>query len=225
MNAAQVSAADPGERHPCPPRPRSPPTTSKLRYQDALAQLLTDTVKAYQRTLDITTNQYNAGTANSADKAAAQTQLDTAKASLINAGVLRAQYEHAVAVLTGVAPAELAIATTKLASDVPVAPGVIPSVLLQRRPDVAAAERTMAQQNALIGVQVAAFYPGISLSALYGYSGNPLGSLIQAANRGLVARCHRRPKRCSRVACATPKSPPPAPPTTRASPGPTARPC
>ena len=155
----------------------------ELRYQDALGQLLSDTVKAYGNTLRITTNQYNAGTVTSADVAAAQTQLDTAKASLVNVGVLRADYEHAIAVLTGAAPADLAITTAQLASDVPVAPGVVPSVLLQRRPDVAAAERIMAEQNALIGVQIAAFYPDISLSALYGYSGNPLGSLIQAANR------------------------------------------
>ena len=155
----------------------------ELRYQDALGQLLTDTVKAYGDTLRITTNQYNAGIVTSADVAAAQTQLDTARASLVNVGVLRAQYEHAIAVLTGLAPADLSIAATQLASDVPVAPGVVPSVLLQRRPDVAAAERLMAEQNALIGVQIAAFYPDISLSALYGYSGNPLGSLIQAANR------------------------------------------
>ncbi len=182
VNAAQVSAADLVNAT-LSAQATLATDYFELRYQDALAQLLNDTVKAYQRTLDITTNQYNAGTATSADQSAAQTQLDTAKASLINAGVLRAQYEHAIAVLTGAAPAELAIATTKLASEVPVAPGAIPSVLLQRRPDVAAAERTMAQQNALIGVQVAAFYPDISLSALYGYSGNPLGSLIQAANR------------------------------------------
>ena len=97
--------------------------------------------------------------------------------------MLRAQYEHAIAVLTGVAPAELAIAPGALARDVLVTPGVVPSVLLQRRPDIAAAERTMAQENALIGVQMAAFYPDISLSALYGYSGDPLGSLIQASNR------------------------------------------
>ena len=115
--------------------------------------------------------------------AAAQTQLDTAKAQLVNVGVLRSEYEHAIAVLTGAAPAELTIASGALASDVPVAPGVVPSVLLQRRPDVAAAERTMQEQNALVGVQIAAFYPDISLSSLYGYSGNPLSSLIQAANR------------------------------------------
>ncbi len=155
----------------------------ELRSQDALDQLLTNTVKAYADALRITQNQYNAGIISSADVAAAQTQLESAQALQVNVGVLRAQYEHAIAVLTGAAPAALTIAPGKLAADVPVAPGVVPSVLLQRRPDVAAAERTMREQNALIGVQVAAFYPDISLSALYGYSGNPLSSLIQAANR------------------------------------------
>jgi NodT family efflux transporter outer membrane factor (OMF) lipoprotein len=155
----------------------------ELRYQDALGKLLSDTVDAYARSLAIASNQYNAGTASGADVAAAQTQLDTARASLVNVGVARAQYEHAIAVLAGVAPAELTIDTATLTEDVPVAPGVVPATLLQRRPDVAAAERTMQEQNALIGVQVAAFYPDISLSAVYGYAGNPLGSLIQTANR------------------------------------------
>ena len=138
---------------------------------------------AFAEALRITQNQYEAGVANPSDVAAAQTQLDAARAQLISVGVLRAQFEHAIAVLTGVAPAELTIAPGALAADVPVTPGVVPSVLLQRRPDIAAAERTMQEQNALIGVQIAAFYPDISLSALYGYSGNPIGSLIQVANR------------------------------------------
>jgi NodT family efflux transporter outer membrane factor (OMF) lipoprotein len=155
----------------------------ELRYQDALTRLLTDTVAAYADTLRITQNQYNAGVANPSDVASAQTQLDSARASLINAGVARAQYEHAIAVLTGVAPAELSVEPSAMATDVPVPPGAVPSVLLQRRPDIASAERAMAQQNALIGVQIAAFYPDISLSALYGFSGSPIGSLIQAANR------------------------------------------
>ncbi len=154
-----------------------------LRYQDSLGQVLNDTVKAYADALRITRNQYNAGTTPLANVAAAETQLDTAQAALVNVGVLRAQYEHAIAVLTGVSPSELSIPTAPLASDVPVPPAILPSTLLERRPDIAAAERAMQQENALIGVQIAAYYPDISLSALYGYSGNPLGSLIQTANR------------------------------------------
>ena len=155
----------------------------ELRNQDSFAQLLTDTVKQYSDALRITRNQYNAGTAPLANVAAAETQLDTTQASLVNIGVLRGQYEHAIAVLAGAAPSELSIPPGSLPADVPVAPGVLPSTLLERRPDVAAAERAMEAQNALIGVQVAAYFPDISLSALYGYSGNPIGSLIQTANR------------------------------------------
>ncbi len=155
----------------------------ELRNQDALLQLYRDTVKAYADALRITRNQYNAGTTPLGNVAAAETQLDTVQAELINVGVLRAQYEHAIAVLTGVSPSELSIAEGTLTPDVPIAPAVLPSTLLERRPDIAAAERAMQEENALIGVQIAAYYPDISLSALYGYSGNPIGSLIQAANR------------------------------------------
>ena len=155
----------------------------ELRNQDSLAQLLRDTVKAYADALRITRNQYNAGTAPLANVAAAETQLDSAQALLINIGVLRGQYEHAIAVLTGVAPSEFSLPPGALAAAVPIPPATVPSTLLERRPDVAAAERAMQEENALIGVQVAAYYPDVSLSALYGYSGNPIGSLIQAANR------------------------------------------
>jgi NodT family efflux transporter outer membrane factor (OMF) lipoprotein len=86
-------------------------------------------------------------------------------------------------VLTGHAPSEVSIPAGSLTETVPVMPPGVPSALLQRRPDVAASERLMQQENALIGVAVAAYYPDITLSALYGYSGNPLGSLISSANR------------------------------------------
>ena len=155
----------------------------ELRSQDALARLLSDTVQAFQASLRITQNQYNAGVAASSDVALAQTQLDSARASLIAAGVTRAQFEHAIAVLAGAPPAALTLSPIPLATDVPVPPGQLPSTLLQRRPDIAAAERAMQQQNALIGVQIAAYFPDVSLSGLYGYAGDPLHSLIQAANR------------------------------------------
>ncbi len=85
--------------------------------------------------------------------------------------------------LTGHPPADLAIPAAALTDDAPVTPPGLPSTLLQRRPDVAAAERTMQSENALVGVAVAAYYPDISLSALYGYTGDPLHSLVQVANR------------------------------------------
>jgi NodT family efflux transporter outer membrane factor (OMF) lipoprotein len=97
--------------------------------------------------------------------------------------VQRQMYEHAIAMLTGHAPSDLTIAPGKLTSIVPVAPPGLPSALLERRPDIAAAERQMQQENALIGVQIAAYYPDISLSALGGFEGAPLSQLFSVANR------------------------------------------
>jgi NodT family efflux transporter outer membrane factor (OMF) lipoprotein len=153
-----------------------------LRAEDALAQLLRDTTAAYRRALQITQNQYRAGTISNADVVTAQAQLQSAEAQLLGVGVQRQQYEHAIAMLTGHAPAELTIAAAPLASAVPVSPPGVPSALLERRPDIAAAERAMQEQNALIGVQVAAFYPDISLSALGGFAGNPLSRLFNVSN-------------------------------------------
>ena len=156
-----------------------------LRTQDQLQQLLDRTLVSYQRSLQITQNQYDAGLTAATPEALlqARTLLEQTRAQAINVGLLRAQYEHAIAVLTGRPPAELVLAAAPLARFVPAIPVVLPATLLQRRPDIAAAERAMEQENALIGVEVAAFFPDISLSALYGYSGNPIGSLIQASNR------------------------------------------
>jgi NodT family efflux transporter outer membrane factor (OMF) lipoprotein len=134
--------------------------------------------------LDITQNQYRAGTTSSAGYVTALAQLQSTRAQLVGVGVQRQQYEHAIAMLTGHAPSEISIApATSLPVAVPVVPPGLPSALLERRPDIAAAERQMQQENALIGVQVAAFYPDISLSALAGFEGNPLSSLFKVANR------------------------------------------
>lgn len=155
----------------------------ELRASDALQQLLDQTVVNYQKSLLITENQYNAGVAAQSDVITARTQLEGAQASAVNVGVARAQYEHAIAVLTGVPPAVLTLLPGPLAGDVPYIPAVLPAVLLERRPDIAAAERQMEEENALVGAAVAAYYPDISLSASYGYSGDPLRSLISAVNR------------------------------------------
>jgi NodT family efflux transporter outer membrane factor (OMF) lipoprotein len=154
-----------------------------LRYEDSLQTLLDATVIEYQKSLDITSNQYHAGVAAQADVVAAQALLQGTQAQAIAVAELRGQYEHAIAVLTGHAPSEVTIAPAPLTTDVPIVPPGIPSELLQRRPDVAAAERTMQAENALIGAAVAAFYPDITLSADYGYSGNPIGQLFNVANR------------------------------------------
>lgn len=151
-----------------------------LRYQDALTRLLNDTVRSYERSLAITQNQYDAGTVARSDVITAETQLASTRASAIAAGQLRAQYEHAIALLIGKAPADLTIASADLAQSVPDIPLVVPSALLERRPDIAEAERTMQQQNALIGVAIAAYYPTVNLSGAIGYAGTP--PLVSAAN-------------------------------------------
>ena len=154
-----------------------------LRVTDALQRVLDDTVRNDTESLRITQNQYIAGVAARSDVLTAQTQLESARSSAINVGVARAQYEHAIAVLVGVPPAALTIAPVSTVPKVPDTPGLVPATLLERRPDIAEAERTMKSENALIGVAVAAYYPDITLSALFGYAGNPLGSLISSANR------------------------------------------
>lgn len=142
-----------------------------LRAEDSLHRLLADTVAAYQRTLQITQNQYAAGTAARSDVDNALAQLKTAQAQEIATGVLRTQYEHAIAVLTGKAPAEVSIRLGLLGDHPLVVPASVPSDLLERRPDIAAAERTMQAYNEQIGVAAAAFYPDISLSGAVGAIG------------------------------------------------------
>jgi NodT family efflux transporter outer membrane factor (OMF) lipoprotein len=154
-----------------------------LRAEDSLAQLLRETADAYQRALDITKNQYRAGTSSSADYVTALAQLQSAQATLVGVGVQRQAYEHAIAMLTGHAPSDLTIPPGRLTGAVPVVPPGLPSTLLERRPDISAAERQMQQENALIGVQIAAYYPDVSLSALGGFEGAPLSQLFTTANR------------------------------------------
>jgi NodT family efflux transporter outer membrane factor (OMF) lipoprotein len=154
-----------------------------LRAEDELARLLSDTVADDRRALRITENQYHAGTSSSIDYVTALALLQSNEAQLVAVGVQRQQFEHAIAVLTGHAPAELTIAPAPLAADVPVLPPGLPSALLERRPDIAAAERSMQQENELIGVATAAYYPDVSLSALVDYAGSPLAQLFNASNR------------------------------------------
>ncbi len=155
----------------------------ELRETDELQRVLNTTVVNDRKALKITQNQYEAGTAAQSDVITARTQLEAAQAAAINVGVSRAEYEHAIAVLVGEPPAALSIPVAQAVPPVPDIPGVVPSVLLERRPDIAAAERSMKAENALIGVAVAAYYPTVDLSALFGFAGNPLNSLVSAANR------------------------------------------
>lgn len=154
-----------------------------MRYQDSLHDLLQRNVKFYERSYDITRNQYEAGTADPTTLLQAKTQLEQTRAQATATQVSRAQYEHAVAILIGKAPADVSIAPGALPRDIPAIPVSVPAQLLERRPDVAAAERRMEEYNAQIGAAIAAFYPEVKLSASYSYSGDPVGTLVQVANR------------------------------------------
>ncbi|MFT8417837.1 MAG: efflux transporter outer membrane subunit [Acetobacter sp.] len=154
-----------------------------LRYQDSLYDLLTKNVAFYERSYQITKNQYEAGTADPTTLLQARTQLEQTRAQATATGIARAQYEHAIAVLIGKAPAELSIPHGALPRAIPAIPVMVPASLLQRRPDIAAAERRMEEYNAQIGAAMAAFFPDVKLTASYSYSGDPVGALVQVANR------------------------------------------
>jgi NodT family efflux transporter outer membrane factor (OMF) lipoprotein len=136
----------------------------ELRGTDGEKELLETTVKSYQDYLKLTQDRFNSGVASGSDVAQAQTQLQTARAQLIDYGVARAQYEHAIAVLAGKAPSELSISTSGIKITPPPVPVGLPSTLLERRPDIANAERQMAEANEQIGIAKAAFYPAIGLT-------------------------------------------------------------
>ncbi len=150
-----------------------------MRAMDALRALLTHTIAEYRKTYNVVNNQLKAGYGppgttggiTKGDVAAAQAQILTAEGQFLNAGVQRAQYEHAIAVLIGRPPAELTIAPRGLSGGIPKIPVAVPSTLLERRPDIAASERTMQQENALIGVAEAAYFPDISVSSMVEYIG------------------------------------------------------
>ena len=135
-------------------------------------QLLDETIEAYERSLEITQNQYKVGIVAKADVITAQTQLEGAKSQQLGLGVTRATLEHAIAVLVGKPPADFSIAPAALGATVPVVPVGVPSTLLERRPDIADAERNMAAANAQIGVAIAAYFPDLTLSGTYGFASN-----------------------------------------------------
>jgi NodT family efflux transporter outer membrane factor (OMF) lipoprotein len=144
-----------------------------LRAADSLHDLLVRYTEEYKKTLKIVRDQFNAGfSVTEGDVATAEAQVFTTEAQAINALIQRAQFEHAIAILIGRPPAELSIAPHLLSGSIPRIPVTVPSVLLERRPDVAAAERTMQEQNALIGVAVAAYFPDISISAVLQWTGS-----------------------------------------------------
>ncbi len=146
----------------------------QLRTLDSQQQLLTATVDNYKKFFELTKNRYAAGVAGQSDVLTAQTQLESAQAQLIDTGVQRSQMEHAIAVLMGKVPSDLSIPVMPLDLKPPDIPSGIPSQLLERRPDIASAERQAAAANALIGVAIAAYYPTISLTASGGFEASSL---------------------------------------------------
>jgi NodT family efflux transporter outer membrane factor (OMF) lipoprotein len=154
-----------------------------LRILDAQRQLLDETVADYQKTLELTQNRYASGVASKADVVQAETQLKTAQAQAIDVGVQRAQLEHAIASLTGTPASTFSLPAASLSAVLPAIPAGVPSELLERRPDIAAAERRVAAANAQIGVAEAAYYPTVTLSGSAGFLDTTLSSLFSWPSR------------------------------------------
>lgn len=154
----------------------------QFRGLQAQGKVLVATITAYERALTITTNRYNSGVAARSDVLQAETALHNARAN--NADLVRqeALLEHAIAVLVGANPSSFTIANAEWSRDVPEIPGVLPASLLERRPDIAGAERRVAAANSAIGIQRSAYFPTIGLSGDAGYSSNTLNSLFESAS-------------------------------------------
>jgi NodT family efflux transporter outer membrane factor (OMF) lipoprotein len=155
----------------------------QLRVVDVQRQLYEDTVKAYETSLQLTQNRYAVGVAGKTDLVLAQTQLKSTQAQAIDLGVQRAQLEHAIAILLGKPPAEFSLPRASIAITMPAIPPGLPSQLLERRPDIAAAERLVAAANAQIGVAKSAFFPDVTLTASTGYESSSVANWITAPNR------------------------------------------
>jgi NodT family efflux transporter outer membrane factor (OMF) lipoprotein len=155
----------------------------EIRGQDALIELYTNTVKAYQHSLDIARSAYETGVGDQITVVEAENTLQNAQSSLTNLGVARAEDEHAIAMLIGTNPSSFSIPAKSLKATPPPIPIGLPSQLLERRPDVAASERSMAAANAQIGVAVAAFYPNLTLSAEGGFESSAIQHLFDWPSR------------------------------------------
>ena len=154
----------------------------ELRSADAQKQLLDDTVKAYTDNLQLTLNRFKGGVAPKADVAQAQTQLDTTRVQDTDVTVQRAQFEHAIAILIGKPPAEFSLGTAPFNYQPPSTPIGLPSEILQRRPDIAAAERRVAEANQQIGIARSAYYPTVSLGAAAGFESTHIANLLDGPN-------------------------------------------
>jgi len=155
----------------------------ELRGIDRERQLLDDTIAAYKEAVELTQNRYKGGIATDADVAQAQTQLRTTQAQAIDLGVQRAQLEHAIAILTGQTPSTFSLPVAPLVAVPVIAPVGVPSTLLERRPDIAAAERQMVDLNAQIGVATAAYFPNLILSVSGGLEATNFSDWLLAPAR------------------------------------------
>jgi NodT family efflux transporter outer membrane factor (OMF) lipoprotein len=150
----------------------------QARSLDAQEQLLNSTAKQYEQALELTQSRFEGGIASEVEVEQAKTQLQTTRAAAIDVGVLRAQYEHAVAILIGKPPAEFSLPPLPLTAPPPHVPVSVPSDLLERRPDIAASERRVAAANAQIGVAKSAYYPVLSLGATGGFESSAITTLL-----------------------------------------------
>ncbi|MGA2186408.1 MAG: efflux transporter outer membrane subunit [Bryobacteraceae bacterium] len=155
----------------------------QIQGSDATRQLLDATVKSYEQSVQLTQNRYDGGVASLGDVALAQTQLETARAQLVDLGIQRAQFEHAIAVLTGKPPSDLSIPAAPNQSPAPLFPIGLPSTLLERRPDIAAAERQVAAANEEIGIAKAALYPSLTFGASAGSQATAIVDLLTWPSR------------------------------------------
>jgi NodT family efflux transporter outer membrane factor (OMF) lipoprotein len=154
----------------------------EIRGQDMLQRILNDTVAADQKSLDYNQAQYDTGIGDYISVAEAKTTLEAAESAAVNVGLLRAQYEHAIAMLIGKIPTDISIPVKPMVYTPPAIPTGVPSQLIERRPDVAAAERTLAEANATIGVGYGAFFPQVTLSASAGFESSDLAKLFQSSS-------------------------------------------
>jgi len=154
-----------------------------LRGIDREQRLLASAVDAFERALELTRNRFSGGIASQADVALAETQLEATRAEAIDVHIERAALEHAIAVLVGQPASTFTIAAAdRPAPSPPDVPGAVPSALLERRPDIASAERRVAAANAAVGVATAAFYPVLTLSGAVGFESSSFGNLLAAAS-------------------------------------------
>ncbi len=179
---AQLSAAD-LENERLTEQASLAATFFEIRGQDALQKLLDDTVAADKKALDLAQARYETGVDQRISVVEAQTTLENVQSQAINLGVARAQFEHAIAVLVGANPSSFSIPVKAILTDPPPVPVGVPSALLERRPDIAAAERKMASDNAQIGIAYAAYYPSLSLSAGGGFDSSSFKHLFDWPSR------------------------------------------